>query len=238
DTLEVNELLDSDYPLPTKIENEETLVIVTLCTTGEGGAALIKNILEKQLSFSDNHFKIIPLSILGNENIETKLKNIKEEYRLICVVGSFRVNTDVPQYGIDRILDQSALQDIQKLIDIENAYLKIGDTFENHLRNIDGQLVLQGIKKFIKHIEDSLDIKIATSILIGIAMHMGCMIDRIKSGGNVSEFIGKEPFIQDHSRLYQFIKRECAELGKQYQIEISEDEICHLVVLFNPKNIG
>jgi transcriptional regulatory protein LevR/transcriptional regulator with AAA-type ATPase domain len=236
DTLEVNELLDNDYLMPSKTSNQETLAIATLCTTGDGGAEVMKGILEKQLICSDNPVKIIPLSIIGNENVETKLKNIKEEYRLICVVGSFRVNIDVPQYSIDRILDQSALEDIQKLIDIETAYLKIGDTFENHLSNIDGKLIIKGIKKFIQHMEEALHIKMTTSVLTGIAMHMGCMIDRLKSGGSIDLFKEKNRLIKENPELYGLIKKECIELERQYQIKISDDEVCHLMVYFNPKN--
>ncbi len=233
DTLEVNELLDNDYLLTAKTGNEETLAVVTLCTTGEGGAEVMKDILEKQLHFSGTPVKIIPLSIIGNENIETQLKNIREEYRLICVVGSFKVNTDVPQYSLEEVFNQTALPDIQKLIDIENTYLKIGDTLDNHLKNIEGRSTLQKIKKFIKHMENSLNIKIPTSSLIGIAMHIGCMLDRLKSSGNVDEYKGKEQYIQEKPLLYNAVQQGCAVLNKHYQIAITDDEICYLMVLFS-----
>ena len=233
DTLEVDELLDNDYPMPPKASDEETLVIATLCTTGEGGAEVMKGILETQLNFSGTPVKIIPLSILGNESIETKLKNIQEGYRLICVVGSFKVNTDVPQYRVDEVLNQTALKDIKKLIDIENTYLKLGDTLDNHLKNIEGPSTLKKIKKFIKHMENSLKIKIPTSPLIGIAMHIGCMLDRLKSGGSVDEFKEKEQYIQEKPLLYNAVQQECTELNNYYQITNSDDEICYLMVLFS-----
>ncbi len=236
DTLRVNEFLENNYLSSSKMNKEETLAIAAVCTTGDGGAEVIKSILEKQLIYNDIPVKMIPIGIIGNENIETKLKNIKEDCRLICVVGSFKVPTDVPQYSIDQILNQSALPDIQKLIDVETAYLKIGDTFNNHLQNIDGDLVIKGIKMFIRHMEETIQFKIATSVLIGIAMHLGCMVDRLKSGGSIEPFKEKEPFIKENPRLYSLIEKECQELERQYQIKISDDEICHLMVYFNPKN--
>jgi transcriptional regulator with AAA-type ATPase domain/transcriptional regulatory protein LevR len=236
DTLRVNEFLDNDYLPPSKINVQEAFAIVTLCTTGDGGAALIKNILEKELNFGSNPAKIIPMSIIENEDIEAKIENIKEAFHLICVVGSFCVNTDVPQYRIDQVFVQSVLQDIQKLIDIEKAYLNIEDTFKNHLPNINSNLVIQGIKNFIRHMEDALHIKLTTSVLIGIAMHLGCMVDRLKSAGSILEFKNKQPFIAENLMLYSLVKNECAAFNERYQIQITDDEICHLMVFLDPKN--
>jgi transcriptional regulatory protein LevR len=239
DTLRVNELLATDNPLSAKESesaNQETLAIVTLCTTGEGGAILIKSILEKHLKFGDTPIKVIPVSIVGNESIAIKLKNIQEQYRLVCLVGSLKVDSDIPQFGINEVVSQTALPHIQKLIDIEIAYLNIGDTFANHLKNIDGSLALKGIKKFMNSIEADLNTKIDTSVLIGIAIHIGCMIDRLKGGDSVANFEGKQQYIEEYPSLYNMVKQKCAILNQKYQITISEDEICHLMVFFNPQN--
>lgn len=236
DTLRVNEFLDNDYSPSSNSNNPDALAIVTLCTTGDGGAEVIKSILEKGLNFGTNPVKIIPLSIVGNESVEVKLDNINKEYRLICVIGSFRVNTDVPQYSMVQILNQSALKDIQKLIDTETTYFNIEDTFKNHLPNINSTFIIQGIKKFISHMENALHIKLTPSVLVGVVMHLGCMVDRIKSGGNIPEFKNKQRFITENLMLYTFVKNECAALDKKYQIEITDDEICHLMVFLDPKN--
>jgi transcriptional regulatory protein LevR len=239
DTLGVNELLDTGNQLPSKViapDNQEKLAIVTLCTTGEGGAALVKNMLVKHLKFGEIPIEVIPVSIVGNQRIAAKLKNIREQYRLICLVGSLKVDTEITQFGIDEVLNQTALQDIQKLIDIETTYLKIGDTFDNHLQNVDAGPVLKEVKKFINNIENSLGIKIATSVLIGIAIHIGCMIDRLKGGGSVEEFQGKQQYIAENSRLYRLIKQEAEVLSQVFHIDIPEDEICCMMVFFNPQN--
>ena len=231
--------LDTGNQLSSKAiepENQEKLAIVTLCTTGEGGAALVKSILVKHLKFGDIPIEVIPISIVGNQSITAKLKNIREQYRLICLVGSFKVDTEITQFGIDEVLNQTALKDIQELIDIETTYLKIGDTFENHFQNVDAGSVLKGVKKFIDNIENSLGIKIDTSVLIGIAIHIGCMIDRLKGGGSVDEFQGKQQYISENFRLYTLIKQESDVLNQIFQINIPEDEICCMMVFFNPKN--
>lgn len=237
DTLRVNELLEDQSPTnSTERDNPERLAIITMCTTGEGGAELIKGILKKHLKTGDNPLEIIPMSMVENESIVTKLNNFKKQYRLVCLIGPFQMNFDIPQFGVDEVLNLTAIKKIQKLIDIEITYLNIGDTFEKHLKNINGGLAVKEIKQFINHIEDNLNIKIGTNVLIGIALHIGCMIDRLKGGGSVDNFSGKQQYIAKNPELFCLIKKECAVLNQKYQIDISEDEICHIMSFFNPEN--
>ncbi len=239
DTLLVNELSNSEFPLPCRpkeLDHYETLAIVAMCTTGEGGAKLIKNILKQHLNLKENPTKIITFSLADGENIDIKLKNIKEQYRVVCLVGSLKVDTDIPQFGIDAVLNQTALKDIQKLIDIENTYLKIGDTFDNHLKNIGGRLSLKIIRNFIEKMEDHISVNIEISVLIGLAMHIGCMIDRLIRGENSNEFKEKERYIKNNPKLYSMVRQECSIFEKQYQIHISDDEICFLMIFLVPSS--
>ncbi len=239
DTLQVNELLEPDrFPAAREAPAPapEALAIVAACTTGEGGAGLIKSLLEQHLKLADNPIAVIPVGLTGNERIAARLENLKRQYRLICLVGSLPVDSDLQQFGIDEVLNGRALPAIQHLIDVEAAYLRIGDTFENHLQHVDGRSVVQDVKRFIEAITQRLDLKIATSVLIGIAIHIGCMIDRLKGGGTIAAFEGKQQLIGENPGLYRIVRQNCALLNQKYQISISEDEICHLMVFFNPQN--
>jgi transcriptional regulatory protein LevR/transcriptional regulator with AAA-type ATPase domain len=239
DTLLVNELSDIEHPLPSgpkELNHHETLAIVAMCTTGEGGAKLIKNFLKQHLNLNENPTKIITLCLVDDENLDIKLKNIKKQYRLVCLVGSFKVNTDIPQFGIDEVLNQTALKEIQKLIDIENTYLKIGATFDNHLQNIDGRLSLKIIRNFIEHMEDHIGVNIEISVLIGLTMHIGCLLDRLSRGEKSNEFKEKEQYIKKNSELYNMVRQECNRFEKQYQIHLSDDDICYLMTFLVPSS--
>jgi transcriptional regulatory protein LevR len=67
----------------------------------------------------------------------------------------------------------------------------MGDTLENSLENIDGKSVLKDIKMFTNNIEENLNIKSSTNTLIGITLHIGCMLDRLVGNGTIEEFEGK-----------------------------------------------
>ncbi|RKL62145.1 sigma-54-dependent transcriptional regulator [Thermoanaerobacteraceae bacterium SP2] len=236
ETLNVNTFLEEERAgCKTVSETKEKLAIVAICTTGEGSAVAVKNILEQHLNFDSNIFNIIPINLVGVESIYARLKNIEKEYRILCIVSPFRIDTGVPQYSLHEVLSLEAIKSIQKLIDIESTYVKMGDTLENQLKNISSKNVLQDIKEFINIIQNDLNIKVNTNALIGIALHAACMIDRLKGGGAVEEYTGRESYICENRELYDVVKRACGILNKKYSIDISDDEICYIMTFFNYK---
>jgi len=238
ETLNVNTFLEEERASSKTVgEIKEKLAIVAICTTGEGSAVAIKNVLVQHLNYDNNIFEIIPINLVGSESIYTRLRNIEKERRILCIVSSFRIDTSVPQYGLHEVLSLEAIKPIQRLIDIENTYIKMGDTLENQLKNINSKYVLQDIKMFINAIENELNIKVNTNALIGIALHVACMIDRLKGGGSVDEFMNKESYISENYELYNIVKKACEILNKKYDINISDDEICYIMTFFNYKNI-
>ena len=233
ETLEVNNLYENNALDYEPEENERNnLAIVTVCTTGEGGAKAVKTLLEKSLSYDSNLLDIIPLNFVDKENIYTRINKLRSKYEIICFVGPFKLEISDPQFMLDDIIEGECIKDIQKLVDLERTYIKMGDTLQNQLKNIDGKLVLQDIKRFCNTVTEILNIRITTNILIGIALHMACMIDRIKSGGIIEEFENKESFIAENINLYRIIKNTCTALNTKYSIIISDDEICNLMKFF------
>jgi transcriptional regulator with AAA-type ATPase domain/transcriptional regulatory protein LevR len=240
-TLQVNELLvnqQSSIPTDTEPEKPITLAIATVCTTGEGCANLLKKILEENLKSNYLPLEVIPLSIAGNENITAELKKIATSHQLLCLVSPFHIDSQIAQFGIDEVLNQSALNDMQKLIDIETTYDKIGATFENHLKHIQGRTALEDIKQLIRNIETGLAIRIPTDVLIGIAFHLGCLLDKLCGTGSLEPLKIKPPNIPDNPKLHSLITTECEVLNRKYRITIPKDEMSCMMLLFDPQNFN
>ncbi|BCZ48961.1 transcriptional regulator [Clostridium gelidum] len=235
ETLEVNNLYDNDILDYEPEEEERKLAIVTVCTTGEGGAKTMKCLLEEKLTFDKNLMEIVPLNFIGKENIYERIEKLKRKYSLVCFAGPFELDVNYPQFMLDDIMEGTCINDIQKLIDVEKTYIKMEETLERQLKNIDGAMVLKDIKKFNINITEALDVNISTNILIGITFHIACMIDRLKEKVIIDEFEGKEDYIKDNFNLYRIVKNACASLNTKYSIIISDDEICCLMNFFNNK---
>jgi transcriptional regulatory protein LevR len=233
ETLEVNNLYDNDILDYEPDEDEKKLAIITVCTTGEGGAKAIKGLLEANLTFDRKLIEIVPLNFIGKENIYERIEKLKRKYILICFVGPFQLDVNYPQFMLDDIVEGTCTKDIQKLIDLEKTYAKMEETLDGQLKNIDGKAVVNDIKKFNKTVVEALSINITTNNLIGVTLHIACMIDRIKEKESIEEFQGKEDYIKDNLKLFRIVKSAFASLNTKYCIIISDNEICYLMNFFN-----
>ena len=185
------------------------------------------------MKFDNKVFEIIPINIVGKEDINQRIKRIGKEKEIICIICPFNLNTNIPQYGLDEVLNLKAIKKMQEVIDVQNTYLKMGETLKHHLKNVDGMRIFEDIKSFIALIEEELKIDINIDMLIGIVFHIGCMIDRFKGQEAVVEYACKNEYIRDNHELYCCIKNSLKFLDEKYDINITDDEICYIMNFFN-----
>lgn len=236
-TLGVNILMKSHEEDILEDKNiGEKLAIITICTTGEGSAITIKNILHRELNFDNNILEIIPVNLVGKDSVYEKIKNIEKKHTVICIVSSFHLNVKIPQFGLEDIFNPEVIKLMQKHIDLETTYIKMGDTLEMQLKNVNGKSLLVDIRKFNRMVEKALDIKLNTNFLIGISFHMASVIDRLKEGQEIDEFENKENYIRENPQLYSVVKNSVELLNNKYLIQITEDEICYIMRFFDYRN--
>ena len=237
DTLEVNNLYDNnvlDY-IPESPE-ERKLAIITVCTTGEGSAKAMKVLLERNLKFENDFLEIVPVNFIGKESIYSRLDKLSNKYEIICLVSPFELESDYIQYNLEDIIEGNCIENIQDLINREKVYVKMEETLEHQLKNIEGKAVLNDIKRFTTTVTKLLNIKLTSNAIIGITLHMAVMIDRLCSDGVIDAYNNIDSCIKENSELYRIIKTECSRLNTKYTIYISDDEICYLMNLFTMKS--
>lgn len=237
DTINVNVLMEAhEEEFIEEDDIGEKLAIITICTTGEGSALTIKNILHKKLDFDNNILQIIPINLVDKRSVYKRIKEIESDYTAVCIVSPFRLDIKIPHFGIEEVFNIDSIKIMQRLIDLQITYIKMGDTLEMQLKNISGKKALLDIRKFNSRIEEQLNIKLDTNFLIGISFHIGSMIDRLKDGEEINEFDGREEYIRDNRELYRIVKNSTEFLNEKYSIKINEDEICYIMRFFDYRN--
>lgn len=232
ETLEVNNLYNDNLLSYEPEKEEKKLAIVTVCTTGEGGAKTIKGLIERRLTYDKKSVEVVPINLIGKENIYERIEKLKKKYELVCLITPFELEVNKPQFMLDSIIDGESIIEIQKLIDIEQTYFKMEDTLERELKNVDGKTVLKQIKKFNQNVEEELKIKINTNILIGITLHIAATIEMSDKKKARVEFEGKEQYIKDNLNLYRVVKNAFEPISTKYSINATDEEICCLMNFF------
>lgn len=235
-TINVNNIAHETMPSIQAKDHLAKMFIISICTTGEGSAALIKNILDSQLNYHGSMCETIALRLTDIESIKEKLGTISKIGRIICIISSFSVDFPTVHYSLSEIIDGNAIEKIQKTVDSECTLESIGNTFSTMLKNVDGKKLLAAVRSTVNCIESKSALTLTLDVKIGLFCHMGCMVDRLISKKAINKFPNKENYSAHNHAILSIIKQSCVPLEKIFSITIPDDEIFYISTFFTYDN--
>lgn len=235
ETMHVNELLNEGKPAGRSKNQLATMFILTACTTGDGSAKLLKEMLDKKLNYYNDLCETVSLSI-SDTDITSRIFQISRIGKIVCVISALPLKTEEPFFTLYDVLSGKAISQIQQLIDQEVNFCNIGATLSNMLTYVNGKSVFDDIRRSIRLIEGDVGMQLLPDVLIGVFCHIGCMIDRLKGNVPVSRFPGKECFISGHEKRIRIVKKSCTDLEEKCGVVIPDDELCYIASFFIPEN--
>jgi transcriptional regulatory protein LevR len=210
--------------------------IITLCSTGEGSALLVRDYLASHLKFDRTKILIRNLGISGQDDIRIRLKNLQESGVILFLVSPFPVDAGIPVFPIDEAMSTEGCRNMQKIIDSNNLFEKMEDAYREFLSLTDPGKVFPAARNFTEQIEQKTGFALKENVRTGIFCHIACMVDRLKKGQSVQPFSGMKQFIEERQQLVETVKYEAANFEKIFSIAIPDDEICYLASFFHPDN--
>lgn len=207
---------------------EKKLAVVTLCTTGEGTAKVMDNLLSRVLAHRKNVIEIICLSLNDETDIYQHLESINQNYTIAAIISPFHLKTSIIQFDLNDILLQEGVTQLQSIIDLEATYAMIEGTLSQMLQNIEPGQILPDIKAFNFNVSKAMNTSPSSNMLIGLTMHMACMFDRLKSGDLISNFPNKEEYLQKNVDELRLIKQHVSVFERKLRVSLPEDELCSL----------
>lgn len=208
------------------------LVIVAACLSGEGSALFLKKLLESRLRFDGQVLEFVPIQLIDKSEARRQLKKMKEERKVLCVVSNYMLDKDLRCYGMDDVLNGDALQDIQQMIDLEEAYVKMEETLKEHLTMVEGQAVLSDVRMCVARMEERLQTPLPFDTRIGAYLHICCLVDRLKANVPAVSYTDKEAFMAENKTMFSLVRHELQPVAEKYEIAIEEDDICFIMNFF------
>lgn len=211
-------------------------VIVTLCTTGEGGAQELKNYIEKYGDIQD--MKIISLPMADQDQLRNQLNAIQATSIIHCIVGVHDPRLfGIPFIPISDVLgaDPSALPQILKLKNHEKSRINFNEVFsylDEQLENVDVHKlqhmlpsVIEQINKEIMHM--SLDTE------IGLLIHLACCVNRILAKEAIPQNLRREQILKTHNECYRKLLRILKPIERAFGIIFPDDEMANIIMILN-----
>lgn len=210
--------------------------IISLCSTGEGSALLIRDYLTAHLKFDRTRILVRNLGISGKDDIRTRLRTLKESGCILFLVSPFRIEEDVPLFTIDEAMSAEGRREMQTIIDNGSLLEKMENAYREFLSQTDPGEVFPAARHFTEQIEKKSGFELQESVRTSMFCHIACMVDRLKKGQSVQPFSGMHQFIAERQLLVETVRHEASALETQFSVSIPDDEICYLASFFHPDN--
>lgn len=227
-------------------------IIITMCTTGEGSAVKLKNMLEENVDIENKNVQIIPMAISDEKNVYRKISKLSKDKRIIAIVGTINPKIHaVPYISVTELFMDKKYDKIKKLVSgIENLqsfeepvgydelYEHVFSTIENQIESYDVKLLKNLFKSFIEKIKNMCYFTIDKDILVGLTLHIACTIERLIMNEKIPEYAKKNTLIIEHANEFKIIKELLQKIENSYHITFSDDEICYILNYIISKELG
>lgn len=233
DVLMVNSYVEIHKNLNNKQVNENKVLIVTACLTGEGAAIAIKNFLTSNLRINNDYFEITCLNCLDKKFFKQKILNLQKENEILFIVSSFPVDSQIKQYTMYEVFNMHVLKELQTAIDSKTAMLNLPKIIKENIYNIDGVELFNDVTKLLNTLQNKLSIKLSDENLVGVILHLSFVIGRLRNEDNPATYPMKDDYIYENINLYNIIKENLVFITNKYKIDIIDDEICYLINLLS-----
>ncbi|WP_235828130.1 sigma 54-interacting transcriptional regulator [Brevibacillus migulae] len=204
-------------------------IILTACLTGEGSALAIKNMLQHHLRFDEQLCEIVPLNIVGKEDMKDRLHRWKKEKNILCMISSFALDNDIPTFSIEDVLNLKAIHEIQKKIDVAETYHRMGEVLNSHLKHASGEELVADVRHTLEQLQQSLAMRIPEDALIGLCLHMCCMVDRLQANETAVNTVKADELSMKNPHLVNQVRACLWPLEEKYDIVITEEELSFLM---------
>ncbi|EHJ02078.1 PTS system transcriptional activator [Clostridium sp. DL-VIII] len=231
DVLMVNSYVEIHKNINNVSENQDKILIITACLTGEGAAIAIKNFLLSNLRLNSDYFEIVCLNCLDKNYFKQKIINLQKHNEILFIVSSFPVNSPIKQYAMYEVFNMDVLKELQAAIDSKNTMLNLPKIIKENIYNIDGAELFKDVTNLLNTLQEKLSIKLSDENTVGIILHLSFVVGRLRNDDNPAVYPNKDAFIKENINLYNIVRENLNFINIKYNINIIDDEICYLMNL-------
>lgn len=208
--------------------------IVTLCSTGKGGAEELKKYIEEHGQLQDT--EVIAVGIVDRATVKEEFRRIMKRGTIQCVVGTFNPNIfSIPFISISEVfgVPKDRVPSVLKMekrakqnIDYEAMFQYLGEQFKytnmSKLRKL-LPVAIKGINEGIKEL--SLDTE------VGLLVHIACCVERLQGGEPTVKNIRKNEILKRHHHQLGTILKILKPLEKGFGVIIDDDEVANIFTI-------
>lgn len=247
--LTYNEYLIKNRFEPAFANSEKEPAIISACSSGQGTSIAFKNMIVEILK--ENSLGYIHVFALSNEELQKKseaYQEILDSCNLVAVIGNVHIDVDAPFFHISELVTDDKKENFIKFLNktgVRERTIKHKKTDQNaeeaagflaqHVMYVNPLAVQKVSTEFLDRLFDDLnyDEKNRASTGFSLIIHIGFMIERIIANKTII-FDHKTPYLDNNKDIFQKIRFHIKFIEEAFEIEISDDEICYMMITLYP----
>ena len=247
--LTYNEYLIKNRFEPAFASSEKEPAIISACSSGQGTSIAFKNMIIEILK--ENSLGYIHVFALSNEELQKKneaYQEIMDNYNLVAVIGNVHIDVDAPFFHISELVTDDKKENFIKFLnktgvsEQKTKHKKTDQSAEEaagflaqHVMYVNPLAVQKVATEFLEGLFDDLayEEKNRASTGFSLIIHIGFMIERIIANKTII-FDHKIPYLDNNKEIFQKIRSHIKSIEEAFEIEISDDEICYMMITLYP----
>ncbi|KRN57218.1 transcriptional regulator [Carnobacterium divergens DSM 20623] len=226
--------------LPEKdlLEFNKPKAIITICSTGEGTAKQIKEIIEAALeSLMDDSITVIPLSLI---DVDQTIQNLAQEYQIIATTGVVKPTLDVPFIPLDELIQGGGADRIRDLVGANLALestqvvpILTKELCEDYMKGyftfINPHKVIDVLWDYCQIVAEEKNQTFSNSFIIGLVMHIAGAIERTLLNDTMAVVDEMDNQASDY---YDAVIKANQSIKTKLNIDIPEAENYYILQIF------
>lgn len=207
-------------------------IIVTLCHTGEGGAAQLKLYIDQ---YSKLGMKTIALAISSRNALLKEVLALQKTYNIHSFVGAYDPKLfGIPFISIQKVFESSK-EDLDRIlmfepvnsraVDYNDVYKYLGEQFK--------YTSISKLKTVLPNIIDEFSTlySFTEDQRVGLFMHLACLVERLLDGKSVVNNTDRSKIISVFKEDYQAIVKILKPFEKTFKIIIDDNELATIIMI-------
>lgn len=235
------------YRVINNVQKEDAILF-----SGENGMDIAEQIKELLLKISEAS---IPVQFIAYDYRSLEKNGSADEifnqYQVKCIIGLFNPEIKgVPFIPLEDIISMNATEQLnsifseyldEKQLEVFNRNLIKNFTLNNVVGSItilNPDKLLDEVEKSVRRLQKLTGQKIEGRIMIGLYVHLCCLVERLVTKTTIENYEGLEYFTEHHQDFIGEV-RECFQsISNHYKVELPVSEIAYIYdyINMNSKN--
>ena len=207
-------------------------VIITLCESGKGGAATLKEYIDQHSRLG---FRTVALAVSDTYELKQKVEELRQQYDIHAFVGTYNPNlAGIPFIGMSDLI-QAGTDNVDRVLQFQPvsesslSYDLIYESLASYLSNVSIMRIRKVLPSIVNNLSEHFELNYDQKY--GLLVHIACMIDRILGGETVKETKDKELLFREHEEAHKYIMHYVQNIERSFNILVNDDEVAILLMM-------